>query len=148
MRSDSFLCPFVDLSFGITYNNSWGHKELDTTERLNWNELICYITNTLFISTFTRFMRSSDSDSKESAWNAADPGLILGSGRSSGERNGYLLQCSCLENPMNRSAWWAAAHGVTRNRTWLSDFHFTLLGILFLPFKIIATLAHKGDSCK
>ena len=47
------------------------------------------------------------SDSKESAWNAGDPGWIPGLGRSPGERNGYLLQYSCLENSMNRGAWLA-----------------------------------------
>ena len=35
------------------------------------------------------------------------------------------LQYSCLENPMDRGAWWAAVHGVASNRTWLSDFPFT-----------------------
>ena len=40
------------------------------------------------------------SDSKESAYNAGDPGSIPGSGRSPGEGNGYLLQYSCLENSM------------------------------------------------
>ena len=39
-----------------------------------------------------------------------DVGLIPGSGRSSGERNGNLLQNSCLENFMDRRAWWAAVH--------------------------------------
>ena len=42
--------------------------------------------------------------SKESACNAGDLGSIPGSGRSSGEGNGNLLQRSCLENPMNRGA--------------------------------------------
>ena len=54
------------------------------------------------------------SDGKESACNAEDPGLIPGSGRSPGERNDIPLQYSCLENPMNRGAWWATVHGVTR----------------------------------
>ena len=35
------------------------------------------------------------------------------------------LQYSCLENPMDRGAWWAAVHGVAKSRTWLSDFTFT-----------------------
>ena len=43
----------------------------------------------------------------------------------SGEGNGNLLQYSCLENPMDGGAWWAAVHGVARSRTWLSDFTFT-----------------------
>ena len=42
-----------------------------------------------------------------------------------GEGNGTLLQHSYLENPMNRGAWWAAVHGVTKSRTRLSDFPFT-----------------------
>ena len=54
------------------------------------------------------------SDSKESAYNAGDLGSIPGSGRSPGEGNGYPLQYSCLENPMDRGAWWAIVHGVTK----------------------------------
>ena len=52
------------------------------------------------------------SDGKESACNAGAPGLIPGSGRSPGEGNGNPLQYSCLGNPMDREAWWAAVHGV------------------------------------
>ena len=37
----------------------------------------------------------------------------------SGEGNGNLLQCSCLENPRDRGAWWAAVYGVAQSRTWL-----------------------------
>ena len=44
---------------------------------------------------------------------------------SYGEGNGTPLQYSCLENPMDRGAWWAAVHGVARSRTRLSDFTFT-----------------------
>ena len=47
---------------------------------------------------------------------ARDVGLIPGSERSPGEGNGNLLLCSCLENPMDRGAWWATVHGVTRVR--------------------------------
>ena len=53
---------------------------------------------------------------KESACNAGDLGWIPGSGRSPGEGNGNPLQYSCLENPMDRGAWWATAHGVARVR--------------------------------
>ena len=56
----------------------------------------------------------SGSDSKESACNAGDLGLIPGSGRSSGERNGLPLQYSCLENSMDRGAWRATVHGVIK----------------------------------
>ena len=42
-----------------------------------------------------------------------------------GESNGTPLQYSCLENPMDGGAWWAAVHGVAKSRTQLSDFTFT-----------------------
>ena len=42
-----------------------------------------------------------------------------------GEGDGTPLQHSCLENPMDRGAWWAAVHGVMKSRTRLSDFPFT-----------------------
>ena len=42
-----------------------------------------------------------------------------------GEGNGTPHQYSCLENPMDGGAWWAAVHGVTKNQAWLSDFPFT-----------------------
>ena len=55
---------------------------------------------------------------KESACNAGDPGSIPGLGRSLGERNGNPLQYSCLENPMDRGAWWATGvRGVMKSRT-------------------------------
>ena len=54
------------------------------------------------------------SDSKESACNAGDLGLIPGLGRSPGEGNGNPLQYSCLENPMDGGAWWATVHGSQR----------------------------------
>ena len=65
------------------------------------------------------------SEVKSSASNAGDPGSIPGSGRSPGEGNGNPLQYSCLENPMDRGAWWATVHGVPKSRTWLSNFTFT-----------------------
>ena len=62
------------------------------------------------------------SEVKASASNAGDPGLIPGSGRSPGEGNGNPLQYSCLENPMDRGAWQATVHGVTKSQAQLSDF--------------------------
>ena len=58
---------------------------------------------------------------KQPACNAADPGSIPGSGRSPGEGIGYPLQYSCLESSMDRGAWKAAVHGVTKSRTQLSN---------------------------
>ena len=67
---------------------------------------------------------------KEFACNAGDPGSIPGSGRSAGEESlipglgrslgvgyGNLLQYSCLENPMDRGAWWVRVHEVAKSQT-------------------------------
>ena len=56
-------------------------------------------------------------EGKESTCNAGDLGLIPGLGRSPGEGKGYPLQYSGLENPMDRGAWWATVHGVTKSWT-------------------------------
>ena len=58
-------------------------------------------------------------DSKESAWNAGDLGSIFELGRSRGEGNGNSLQYSCLENSMDvdKEAWQATVHGVTKSQT-------------------------------
>ena len=57
------------------------------------------------------------SDSKESACNVGNLASIPGSGRFPEEGNGSPLQYSCLENPMDRGAWPATVHGVTKSRT-------------------------------
>ena len=80
---------------------SVGSQESDTTERLNHHHM--------FIS--------FDSVSKESACNAGDPGLIPRLGRSPGEGNGNPPQYFCLENPVDRGAWRAMAHGVAESQT-------------------------------
>ena len=59
---------------------------------------------------------------KKSACNVGDLSLIPGLGRSPGEGNGNSLQYPCLENPMDRGAWWAIVHGVAKSWTRLSDF--------------------------
>ena len=61
------------------------------------------------------------SDGKEPACNVGGLGLIPGLGRSPGEGNGNPLQYSCLENSMDRGAWRATMHGVTKSWTWLSN---------------------------
>ena len=67
---------------------------------------------------------SGGSDSKESACNAGDPDSILELGRSPGEGNGSPLQCSCLENPMDRGAWWASLWGCKESDT-TEQLHFS-----------------------
>ena len=62
---------------------------------------------------------------KESACSAGDLHLIPGSGRSPGGGNSNPLQYSCLENPVDRGAWWAAVYGVAKSmETRLGNFHF------------------------
>ena len=78
----------------------------------------------------------SDPDRKWSACNAGDPGSTPGSQRSPGGGNGNRLLHSYLEKSMDRGAWQAIVHGVTKSRTQLSDLHFhfqarIMLGLCF-----------------
>ena len=57
------------------------------------------------------------------AFNSSDNRVQVETGHGGG--NGTPFQYSCLENPMDRGAWWAAVHGVATSRTQLSDFTFT-----------------------
>ena len=54
-----------------------------------------------------------------------DNEILLSLKKELREGNGTPLQYSCLEHPMDGGAWWAAVHGVTKSRAWLSDFTFT-----------------------
>ena len=75
---------------GLACCSPWGHKESDTTERLNWTELRASQVALVVKSANTGDVR--------------DVGSILGSGRSPGGGHGNPLQYSCLENPMERGA--------------------------------------------
>ena len=71
--------------------------------------------------------------------NAEDASLIPGLGRSPGGGHGNPLQYSCLENPMNRGAWWAAVHGVAKIQTGLKRIsmqHALLLILLHSPERL------------
>ena len=65
-----------------------------------------------------------------------------------GEGNGNPLQCSCLENPKDRRAWWAAVYGVAQSRTRLKRLSsssltlrvLSLLSVLYLPLHILRLL--------
>ena len=65
-----------------------------------------------------------------SAGDTGDVGSILALQRSIGRGNGNPFQYSCLENSMDRGAWWAAVHGITKSRTRLSDFTYLLTMLL------------------
>ena len=78
------------------------------------------------------------SEVKASACNAGDLGSIPGSGRSPGEGNGNPLQYSCLKNPTDTGAWWAAVHGVAKSRTQLTDF-------TWMPPELVLHAFHYPD---
>ena len=56
-------------------------------------------------------------DPPANAGGAGDSGSVLGSGRSPGGGHSNTLQYSCLENPMDKGAWWATVHRVTKSQT-------------------------------
>ena len=88
------------------------------------------ITNSMGtnLSKFQETVGFTDSSvGKESACNTGDSSSIPWSGRSPGEGIGYLLQYSYLENFMDRGAWQATVHGVTKSQTRLSTQHTGLL---------------------
>ena len=69
--------------------------------------------------------------------NAGDARLILGSGSSSGEGNGNPSQFSSLENPIDRGAWWAIVHAVTKSQTRLNDEDFHFLTFILICNKFL-----------
>ena len=71
----------------------------------------------IFIHVITSLGFPGGSDSKESACKVGDLGSIPGLGRSPEEGNENPLQHSCLENPRDGGAWWAAVYGVTQSWT-------------------------------
>ena len=79
---------------------SWSHPPPPTSA--GSTPPIIYVCGCVCIYIYIKF--PGGSDGKESACNARDPGLIPGSGRFLGEGNGYPLQYSALENPMDRGA--------------------------------------------
>ena len=81
----------------------WGRTESDMTEATQQQQ------------------NSGGSDGKGSACNAGDLGLIPGLERSPGGGHSNLLHYSCLENPMDKGAWWATVHGVAKSWTQLSN---------------------------
>ena len=97
---------------------------LSNVNVLNFGELrpsIMY-SRFVFLCFLWEKLTPGSSDGKEAAYNAGDPRSILGLGRSPGEGNGNPLQYSCLENPMDRGAWWATVHRVAKSWTRVKQF--------------------------
>ena len=65
-------------------------------------------------------------------WDIRDVDSLPGLGKSPGEANGSPLQYSCLENSMDRGAWWATVHEVAKSRTWLKWLSMQYLGERYL----------------
>ena len=91
-----------------------------------------YVYVSVFASDLSIVPFPVGSESKESGFNVGDLGLIPGSGRSPGETNGNPLQYSCLENLMDRGAWWAIVHGVTKSLDMTEQLTFLLSLLLEL----------------
>ena len=122
------LCPFPSLSLGFCSNScplcQWFHPTVSSLSLPCPPTLSLYQHQSLF-----QWVGSSHqvadlqglhitcfpggSDSKSLACSAGDLGSIPGSGRSAGEGDGDTIQYACLENSMDRGAWWATVHGVT-----------------------------------
>ena len=82
------------------------------------------------------------SDGKESACNAGDLGLIPGLGRSLGEGNGYPLQYSFLEDPMDTGAWQAIVYRAAKRWTRLKQLG-TCISMPYLPQVNLTTFPHS-----
>ena len=108
----------------MVWKNQYSENEYTTQSNLQIQCNPYQATNGIFhrarTNNFTICMEiqdfPGDSDSKASVYNAGDPCSIPGLGRSPGEGNGNPLQYYCLENPMDRGAWQATVHGVTKSR--------------------------------
>ena len=93
-----------------------------------WFYLICILyTLNQYIYWYAYQGFPGGSDGKESACSVRDLGSTPGSGRSPGEGNGNPLQYSCLENSMDRGAFWGTVHGVTKESDMTEGLKLSLL---------------------
>ena len=102
---------------GLACCDSWGRKESDMTERLNWTEL----NETPYTNSTQKSFPGGSEVMNLPARKETEANLW---GRSSEEGNGYPLQYSFLENFLDRGTWQATVHSITKNQTWMNDFHF------------------------
>ena len=95
-------------------------KFVNTTQgRFVWRKTYGVFRSNFPMYSVTAFL--VDSVVKTPPANAGDVCSFPGSGRSPGDRNGHPPQCSCLRNPMDKGAWRATVHGVTKSWAQLSD---------------------------
>ena len=93
-------------------------------KRVTWSRFEPDSSDQSFLSTYV----PGGSDCKESACSMRDPGSVPGLGRSPGGGNGYPLQCSCLENSVDRGAWQATVHEFAESDTTEVTLHTQLNG--------------------
>ena len=111
----NFYWSIVDLQCCVSFRCS-------TSESVSVTYIYIYVY--MYVYTHTHMRSPGGSGSKESACNVGDLSSIPGSGRSPGKENGNPVQYSCMENTMDRRAWQATVHRVTKSQTQLSDFTF------------------------
>ena len=120
---------------GLGCCDSWGHKVSDTTQRLNWTECnIIPLTSSGFLD---------GSAGKESTCQCRRCRFDPWVGKIPGGGNGNPLQYSCLENPMEKGAWWAMVHAVAKSQKWLK----WLSTHTHLSFHIIPTKQGTAERC-
>ena len=121
---------FLPAGFRMPQQSSWCHAWTWDIWLKEWfGAAACYKLGTLLGF-------PGGSDGKESTCNAGDLALIPGLGRSPGRGHGNPLQYFCLENPMDRGAWRATVHGVSRIRhDWATKHTGTLLNTFILKVK-------------
>ena len=116
------------LQMYIQKSNTWVVSGWNGTGWL-WDCLEGRLLNVLMLNHMRKYLiknhRGILGPWKYSVWHYNDGYMSFYTCSNLGEGNGNLLQDSCLENPMEGGAWWAAVHGVAKSRTWLSNFTFT-----------------------
>ena len=93
---------------------------IKTDTNQNWYRIIT-LRCTISVTLLSCVSFPNGSDGKESTCNTGELGSVPEQGTSPGGGHGNPLQYSCLENPMDRGAWWALVHGVAKSQTRLSN---------------------------
>ena len=135
--------------FCHSFSFIWGKRHVSLNPVPAWvpPPIFCVLTESrhtfqTFKITFTNILDfPGGSDGEESACNVGEPGLIPGSGRCPGKRNGYPLQYSCLKNSMDRGAWrrnpWGCIKSDTTGQLTLSLFQIWCLWFLWVWCSVV-----------
>ena len=123
---------FLNINWGVKLSSSW--LCILTTCKLT------YCMDLFGVSQVALVVKNPPANARD----AKDVGLIPGLGGSSGEGNGNPFQYSCVENSMDRGAWWATVHGVTRVRHDWSNLVHRTCPFSFLPCQLIPHQGRRG----